>query len=425
MVGLLRRGASLLSGRMPTLDSRRQPSHGTAELGVFGPNKSAPIHRWVSFTEGFSAELVAGALAGAPSGTVVFDPFGGTGTTPLVAAQLGYTAFWAEVNPYLNEVAEVKIAAARASRSLRSRAIRELAGAVLAGAAVDEVARDHPLLAADDRRGFFPPGAARELLGWVARFEGLRTRLARRVGRLAAASCAISVSKMKRAVDLRRRTPVELESPRPPVSDAVRERVAELAEDLAACEVARGRAGCVSEDARALPRDLGEVDLVVTSPPYLNGTNYCRNTKLELLLLGFVSSEDDLGSLRTQAITAGINNVSRRIGEPATLSCVEPTARRLDRVAYDARIPKMVRAYFADMRQVLGATLDKTSPAGRLVLDIGDSRFAGVHVDTPGILADLAESVGWGLEDTTVLRARTAKDGTRLCQKLLHFTPSS
>jgi hypothetical protein len=81
-------------------------------LGVFKPNKSAPIHRWVSFTEGFSAQLVAGELSDARRSRHVYDPFGGTETTPIVAAQLGHRSVWSEVNPYLREVAETKMMAA-------------------------------------------------------------------------------------------------------------------------------------------------------------------------------------------------------------------------------------------------------------------------------------------------------------------------
>lgn len=396
----------------------------TASLGVFGPNKTAPIHRWVSFTEGFSAQLVAQELALMPPRSIVLDPFGGTGTTPLVAAQLGHQGRWAEVNPFLREAAEVKVAAASSSPALRREAVPELKKALLAGPLNEEAEVDHPLVAADQRREFFPRGAAQELLAWVARFDQLETELARRAGRLAVASCAISVSNMKRAVDLRRRTAAELRRPRRRVGDAVRERVAEFIGDLEASPVAPGTARCVSEDARTLPHDLEPVDVVITSPPYLNGTNYCRNTKLELLLLGLIASEKDLGSLRTRAITAGINNVSQRIAEPAVLDCVEPTARKLDHVAYDPRIPKMVRAYFADMKAVFAATHGKMGAGGRLVLDIGDSRFAGVHVDTPSILAKLAESVGWSVDDETRLRARTAKDGSQLCQKLLRLSLS-
>ena len=84
-------------------------------LGVFKANRDEPFHRWVHLTEGFSARLVAQELGKAPDARHIYDPFGGTGTTPLVAAEMGRIAGWAEVNPYLQEAARTKVAAACAT----------------------------------------------------------------------------------------------------------------------------------------------------------------------------------------------------------------------------------------------------------------------------------------------------------------------
>jgi hypothetical protein len=398
----------------------------TEALGVFAPNKAAPVHRWVSFTEGFSARLVFEELHDAPAGTYVFDPFGGTGTTPVLAAQLGLRAGFAEVNPYLREAAETKIAALAADRAERGHATAELLGGLLRGPADDDAAAAaaNPLARANATRDFVAPAVLDELVGWLLRFEAMEAPLARRLGRLAVATAAIGVSNMKRAVDLRRRTATELARRRPEVREVVRKHVSDMVADAHAIPVATGTGRLVSTDARTLPDDVPEIDIVVTSPPYLNGTNYFRNTKLELLLLGLIEDEAALGAHRTRAITAGINNVSRRIAEPARFAHVEPVAERLDAAAYDPRIPTMVRAYFSDMAIVLERLRARMRPGGRLVLDIGDSRFAGVHVDTPELLAAVAESHGWVRGDTRVLRTRTAKDGSPLCQKLLSLCSS-
>ena len=108
-----------------------------------------------------------------------------------------------------------------------------------------------------------------------------------------------------------------------------------------------------------MPEEFGTVDLVVTSPPYLNGTNYCRNTKLELLLLGLIHSENGLMDIRSKSVTAGINNVSKRIREPDVIAEVEEVATQLDECAYDVRIPRMVRAYFSDMDSCCALTEDE------------------------------------------------------------------
>lgn len=409
---------------MPVAASQSLPGPVTvapevAELGVFQPNREAPFHRWVHLTEGFSAKLVTQELAGVSRDTHVYDPFGGTGTTPLVAAELGLRGTWAEVNPYLREAASVKVAAACAAQAERRAVIAEL-GELLAVGPKRSARTPHPLTRANSVRDFFDQKTADELLGWVRRFDeadGLTARL----GRLAVASCAIGASNMIRAVDLRRRTPAEQARKRRDASEVLMERVHLMIDDLRSTPTAEGFAECVSNDARELPTDMPPVDLVVTSPPYLNGTNYCRNTKLELLLLAMIDTEDDLKDLRARSVTAGINNVSKRIRDPASIEAVEAVATQLDECAYDRRIPTMVRAYFSDMHLVLGATRAVANPGARFVLDIGDSRFAGVHVDTPDLLCQIAAQVGWRVEAVEIIRARTARDGNPLCQKLLRL----
>lgn len=55
------------------------------------------------------------------------------------------------------------------------------------------------------------------------------------------------------------------------------------------------------------------------------------------------------------------------------------------------------------------------------MLDIGDSRFAGVTVPTDELLAEVATSVGWQLVKSDHLRKRRSYDGTPLKQVLLRF----
>lgn len=390
-------------------------------LGVFKANRDAPFHRWVHLTEGFSAQLVAGELTRSPDAQLIYDPFGGTGTTPLVAAEMGRIGTWSEVNPYLREAARIKIAAACAGVEERKEAAASLLNLLSLGPVTDRDAdQEHPLAVANEVRDFFSSQALGDLLGWMRRFE-TAGGLAQRIGLLGVASSAIHASNMKRAVDLRRRTERELLQARPDASEAVRERVWLMISDLNGTPVAPGSGTNVSTDARALPDDFGPIDLVVTSPPYLNGTNYCRNTKLELLLLGLIRSEDGLMDIRSRSVTAGINNVSKRIREPAVIAEVEEVAVKLDECAYDVRIPRMIRAYFSDMQIVLATTRAAMKPGGRMVLDIGDSRFAGVHVDVPELLGTIAEAGGWEIEDVEVIRNRVAKDGNPLCQKLLRL----
>lgn len=389
-------------------------------LGVFDDNKQRPIHRWYPFVEGYSADLVHRELTGLRAGAVILDPFGGSGTTALAAAEAGFSSVFCEVNPYLAWVADVKINRSRegavtgAADDLRSLEKTLSLGRV--SSATDE----HPLLVADRKRGFFPTGVAAQAVGVLERIGSSCDGPAADLARLALATALIPASNMVRRTDLRKRRGND------PEPEALLPRVArnlrEIAEDVTLWAPSLGgHARRVGSDARQLPVLGSSVDLVVTSPPYLNGTNYCRNTKLELLALGLVDKESELGDLRLESIAAGINNISGRRETPAAMDAVERVALELDDVAYDKRIPAMVRMYFADMREVFAAVRRNVDVGTRWLLDIGDSRFCGVHVPTDELLCVVAQLEGWSLASRETIRPRRSYDGSPLTQVLLEF----
>jgi hypothetical protein len=68
---------------------------------TFLDNLKRGRHRWLRLTPAYSARLVGERLQGYPASTRVLDPFGGSGTTALLAAQMGYPATLVEINPFL------------------------------------------------------------------------------------------------------------------------------------------------------------------------------------------------------------------------------------------------------------------------------------------------------------------------------------
>jgi DNA methylase len=400
------------NGQLPT---------GRRNLGVFGANRTRPFHRWYPFVEGYSAELVERALAKPAPDGVVLDPFGGSGTTALATAMLGRDSVFAEVNPYLAWIADVKINQARAVVGTpgATAALRSLATDVATGN-LPAAEHDHPLLAADRKRGYFSSGIAQTVLDLLALIDKSLTGATREVARLAIATSLVPASQMIRRTDLRKRvsgdpSPVAL---RPTAA----QRLIDFADDIDrhGWQLA-GKAERIAADVRAPWERSPKVSVIVTSPPYLNGTNYCRNTKVELLALGFMSNESGLADLRVSSISAGINNVSKRRTVAAEIECVEPIARQLDEVTYDIRIPALVRSYFADMQQVFAQLRRHALLGARMYFDIGDSRYCGVNVPTNSLLQQIAEGQGWECLDEEVIRSRRSYDGTELTQVLLHF----
>ena len=86
------------------------PGENKTYLGVtFQPNKKCGIHCWYPYVEGFSGEFVSNMLDefGITSG-LVFDPFGGCGTTALTASLIGIDSVITDVNPFMCFVAKAK-----------------------------------------------------------------------------------------------------------------------------------------------------------------------------------------------------------------------------------------------------------------------------------------------------------------------------
>ncbi len=79
-------------------------------LVTFQPNKTAPVHRWYKYVQGYSGELVENLLDefSATRKSVVYDPFVGSGTTLLVCRQKGIASFGAEISPFTSWIARLK-----------------------------------------------------------------------------------------------------------------------------------------------------------------------------------------------------------------------------------------------------------------------------------------------------------------------------
>lgn len=385
--------------------------------GTFSLNKTEPIHRWYSYVEGYSSCLIAEELktllALKPNIETIYDPFCGTGTTALVASTYGINSFYSESNPFMQAVIETKI---NGVQKLDADAVSTLLIEYLA--LINEI-KIKKYASWNGFEKFFGERQLNELLTikdliYQEDNESVKSILA-----LALSAIVVKVSKMTRRGDLRYATEKEYREEN--VLECFADKLNEMIFDIQHHKtIVKCGTTKVSDDAR--DNDYVDTfDCVITSPPYLNGTNYIRNTKLELKLNDFITSENDLPSFHSKGIVAGINNVSKRTAIDTILPVVEPYLEQLQPVAYDERIPKMVAGYFRDMDMVIQKLRTSIKSGGLFTMDIGDSQFAGVHIPTHQILSNICAQYGFTLYDEEVLRERRSKNGMVLTQRLLRY----
>lgn len=141
-------------------------------------------------------------------------------------------------------------------------------------------------------------------------------------------------------------------------------------------------------DARKLPLVANCMDMVITSPPYLNAIDYLRGHKLSLVWMGYKISK--LRKLRATSVGAEISqggdpeeervaNVLKEMGEVHRLS---------------NKLKGMLANYVRDMDDVISEISRVLVPKGKAIFAIGDSTMRGIFIRNSRALIHLAESHG-------------------------------
>ncbi len=397
---------------------------------TFKGGKNNPLHKWYSYLEGYSPDFVKYILDKfAPRANVVYDPFSGTGVTAIVAAQRGINSFYSEVNPLLQLLTETKLDISLLSDKKRLAIIKTISNIQ---ENLSEMIRsmdpDSSLLESYkntfnnsvffDKETFELVLKARTLVDEIS----YKNPLAANLLQVAILNALIPSSLLQRAGDVRYKTKKEL-SRKKDFIETINKNLIDIIDDTKNIETLPARPILLTEGAQDIKKiPKLKIDTVITSPPYLNGTNYFRNTKVELWFLRGIKTQCDLNEFRYNSVTAGINDVTKRkefksYSTPEVKEIVE----KLQKKAYDSRIPKMVGDYFNDMTNIFSNLIPHLSSQAIVAIDIGDSFYAGVKVPTDELLEQSLENIGYIKKEKIILRKRKSRNGKLLKQVLLIF----
>ena len=401
---------------------------------TFAGGKGYPLHSWYPYLEGYSPDFVKEILRHyAPKAKSVFDPFAGLGTTPLTGACENIQTFYCEINPLCEFISKAKLKAVTLpdnKRQSTSEELRELSISLqkmITKAQVDHDLESNYYSVFKDSK-FFDP----EVFDTVLKTRTLIDKISRKNNNLglfletAVLRSLIPSSRLIRRGDLRFKTANEAKKFHFDFIETVSEAIDIIASDISDLTHIDAKAEFLCADAKEAYRSFPKkVDAIITSPPYLNGTNYFRNTKIELWFLRKLSTPKDLREFRYRSVTAGINDVTKKkTQERAQLyenRKLERVVKQLKKTAYDKRIPDMIGSYFGDLFLTFKNLFPALKPGATIAIDIGDSQYGSVHVPTDDILSDMLQEFGCVVVDKIVLRERMSRGGVPLRQVLQIF----
>jgi DNA modification methylase len=145
-------------------------------------------------------------------------------------------------------------------------------------------------------------------------------------------------------------------------------------------------------DARDLPVQDASIDLVVTSPPYLNAIDYIRCSKFSLVWMGY--RIPDLRGVRAKSVgTEASGSESQNDLEIQAIISALKLKPRLGR--HDEAV---LTRYIGDMRRAMREVARVLAPGGKAVYVIGENTVRGTYIRTSQIISAIAKLCGLRIE---------------------------
>lgn len=390
---------------------------------AFASNKILPIHRWVPWIAGFSKEFVSGALTKyLPEHGTVLDPFSGVGTTLVEAVLHGHNAIGFEINPYAALACRTKLNAHKVDvKDLRNEIVRLIEF-------YDSKSNNgyDPKSAAPQgfktRAEFYSPKVLRKVLIIQDFINGIKESAIQDLFRLAFTSTMVSYSNYSYEPSLGQRVsagkqPIEDF----PVGQSVLGKLSEIAQDSdwVQSQLRGSRAASQVINDSFFQHQLyvkpGTVDLLITSPPYLNNYHYNRNTRPQIYWLGYAENPNDLVKLENANFGKYWQTV--RTDKSIDLTFSLPGSDISDRLQHLRTLnpekglygghgwANYAASYFNDCHRFALATKKVLRRGGTALVVIGNSILQGVMIATDEYLGKIGESIGLQLVGIDVRRA--------------------
>ena len=142
-----------------------------------------------------------------------------------------------------------------------------------------------------------------------------------------------------------------------------------------------------------------KIELIITSPPYINAQEYLRSTKLEYYWLGFGKSSD-LCNLKKHTLgLEGFVGSYLDIPDIGILEidrCINKISKLSKNKAY------LIAKYYTDFRKILKQLNPQMITQGFMILIIGNNTISGKKIMSNKFLSKIAQDEGYVLRTTLV-----------------------
>ena len=404
----------------------------------FNKNRTEPIHRWYPFVEGYSKDFIKSIIDENKGKRIkcCLEPFSGSGTTALELQNQGIKCYSFEVNPLMYLIGKVKLETEyNYERALFWFEDIKQTRIELNGTELNSV---FPTLFQSDKKEKwnYDKDVGQAINKLDIAINTINEEIYKDLFKIALAAILLDVSNLFRNGKCLsyKKNWMSIKLTEDDVFAKFDKKVTEeLLEDIKNSSQLyvglshKNKEFLYNSDSRfAIDKIVKDnsVDLVITSPPYLNSRDYTDTYMLELKTLGFTKDNAQIQNLREHTFRSHVQ-IHWRDESNVDNTLLRSTLRKLNKSAkeftvWNNSILDMVRLYFVDMEILFKELYKKIRKGGKIYFNVSNSAYFNVEIKTLDICASIAENIGFIVQEIRKARyLKTSPQQKEFIDKLL------
>lgn len=396
----------------------------------FNKNKSISIHQWYPFVEGYSKEFIESILDEIdyiPEN--VLEPFSGSGTTALELQfkNINCTSF--EVSPFMHllssvklynnyNVTEVELALNNVKISLQNSPlnIRD----------IEKIPFGKTVVKTDRLTKWnFNDTSLDGILDIKYAISRLKSESTKDLFKIVLASILLEVSNVFRngkCLAYKKDWITKVNFSRNDVHEIFLSKIqhvilkdlkklSEISVTALVNNCERLHFGDVRSGIQNVPDN--SIDLIITSPPYLNSRDYTDIYMLELKVLDLITNYDELSALRKNTLRSHVQVKYSTLEEVEvpTLKAYIKKVVNTDLELWNNDLLNMIKGYFLDMEHLFIEFKRVMQPNKHIYFNVANSAYFNEEIKVDEIICEIALTKGFELVE--IRKARNLKSSSQ------------
>lgn len=400
----------------------------------FNKNKIESIHRWYPFVEGYSKEFINSILDEMNRDSLVcLEPFSGSGTTALELQNNNIICYSFEINPLMYLIASVKLEKEYdiPEAKMWFQYILDNRNKIQ----IKDMHSDFSTLYEGEGKSKWNYNL--EVAKAIKKLENtintIENEIYRELFLVGLAAILLDVSNLYRngkCLSYKknwREIIITEKEVFEKFDNKIRNEILVDLSNLSKTNKINNKRNLFNEDSRiGIENKIKDesIDLVITSPPYLNSRDYTDTYMLELRTLNLTKNSNEVRELRKKTLRSHVQikwqdnaEINNELLEKTLVELQKATER--ERV-WNKSILDMIRLYFVDMKTIFKVIYKKLKKEGRVYFNVSNSAYFNILINTLEICASIAEEEGFIVKEIRKARnLRTSPQQQKKIGKLL------